>query len=254
MVKDAVGDEDAPIEIDGKKKKKKNEENDENDENAKSSVSEVKEDDSMKEVTEKKKKKKSKLASESHDENGTQENSLPAVAEKNVVDRGADAIDISLDSNKTEPIEKKRKKKVSGFEKLSDNDAEVFEKEKSHDTLDNGTGNKSKKRKRSASDESEDKHVEGVVAEESKKRKTGSAEDTEINAQQAEVETVHQGETKKDNGSVSLMKPQKPSVKQIDESEKGNLMNNGVGRSSEKKIAKKHRNGSAEVGHEAFIA
>lgn len=247
MVKDAVGDEDAPIEIDGKKKKKKNEEN------AKSSVSEVKEDDSTKEVTEKKK-KKSKLASESHDENGTQENSLPAVTEKNVVDRGADAIDISLDSNKTEPIEKKRKKKVSGFEKLSDNDTAVFENEKSQDTLDNGTGNKSKKRKRSASDESEEKHVEGVVAEESKKRKTGSAEDTEINAQQAEVETVHQGETNEDNGSVSLMKPQKPSVKQIDESEKGNLMNNGVGRSSEKKIAKKNRNGSAEVGHEAFIA
>lgn len=253
MVKDAVGDEDAPIEIDGKKKKKKKK-NEDNDENAKSSVSEV-EDDSMKEVTEKKKKKKkSKLASESHDENGTQENSLPAVTEKNVADRSADAIDISLDSNKTEPIEKKRKKKVSGFEKLSDNDTEVFEKEKSQDTLDNGTGNKSKKRKRSVSDESEEKHVEGVVAEESKKRKTGSAEDTEINAQQAEVETVHQGETKEDNGSVSLMKPQKPSVKQIDESEKGNFMSNGVGRSSEKKIAKKHRNGSAEVGHEALIA
>ncbi|CAI9108420.1 OLC1v1008007C6 [Oldenlandia corymbosa var. corymbosa] len=180
----------------------------ENDEDVKSSVPDVKQDDSLKEPADKKKKKKkSELTSESQEENGT------------------------LDSDRTEAKEKKKGKKDSLVE-ASDNGAEVFVKAQSHATLDAETDNKSKKRKRSASDESNETQTE--VVEDFKKRKTEGLKEAEVN-----------GETKEDNGTGSQLKTPKP-TKEFDESEKGSLMSNGVGKFSDKKSAKKLRNGSAE--------
>lgn len=283
-------DKDASVESASKKKKKKStEENG----HAKSVTSEVKADESMKELTDKKKKKiKNKLTSESHDDNGKQEDSLPEFIEgkpesfeiistngtKDSVEtikpkdklkkqklrtvspvddgKGAESaiirdtdmetVNVPLDDSKSKLKEKKRKKKDAVSEKLSD--IGVENKGSSQETSENVANKESKKRKRSASDGTNDKPVEGAAVEESKRRKTKGIEEAEVAVKQGEVNVVLGGdgyvggETEKENGDVSQREPQK----QFNENTKGSLKKNGFERSAAQKSARKQQNGSAE--------
>ena len=103
-------DKDAPVETASKKKQKKStEENDD----AKSVISEVKADESMKEPIDKKKKKENKLTSESLDDNGKQEDSLPKAIEGKPESLETISANGNKDSSETtKPKDKLKKQKL----------------------------------------------------------------------------------------------------------------------------------------------
>ncbi|KAL3506933.1 hypothetical protein ACH5RR_032315 [Cinchona calisaya] len=273
--KDAGGDEDTPVETISKKKKKKKNENDnaksaicelKTDESLKELIdkkerkskltSESRDENGTREESlhgvtgkpetletmtindnkhsvktkskDKSKKQKIEMVSPLEDDKGAE----------NAVVKDKDATDIPLGDSKTKMKEKKKWKKDSVSEKLSDNGVE--NKGKSDEASENVATKESKKRRRSDSDESKDKPDEEAAIEESKRRKKGKKE-ASVAVKQAEVNKVPEGDGRIGGKTKEEYGTQKSSIEQFDKSING-LENNGVERSS----AKKQHNGSIE--------
>ncbi|XP_027117930.1 uncharacterized protein [Coffea arabica] len=280
---DGTMDKDAPVETASKKKKKKStEENDD----AKSVISEVKADEFMKEpIDKKKKKKKNKLTSESLDDNGKQEDSLPKVIEGkpesleiisangnkdssettkpkdklkkqklrmvSLVDDGKGAESAVIRNTDTDTVDvplddSKLKLKEKKRKKKDVSDTGVENKGNSQETSDNVANKESKKRKRSASDENKDKPVEGAAIEESKRRKTEGIEEAEVVVKQGEVNSVLGGDGHVGGETEKENGDVSEPQKQFNVNTEGVLKKNGGERSAAQKSARKQRNGSAE--------
>ncbi|KAG8373977.1 hypothetical protein BUALT_Bualt11G0082200 [Buddleja alternifolia] len=173
-----------------------------------------------------KKKKKSKLPSESMDIDEKQIDAVPEITEtkhKGVLSKRNDSKD-----DAEVIVESKDKKKKKKKDDLMENGAKVEKKIIKNEATETGVNEsmkESKKRKRMASDENENQPGEEVAVEESKPKKTKGLEE---------------GKDGRQNKEENLF------AKQINESTNGILFNIGLDNLSERKSARKQRNGSDE--------
>lgn len=192
-----------------------------------------------------KKKKKDKKGLENDEGNGKKEKnkskSVSVVEDDQKIIKDNKAIGVPVEDCRTETNKKKKKKEVEVSKIASDKGEEMVDQEKYLEASEDRTKKKSKKRKLSASDESENKNTEKSESGESKRRKTEASVEAKVGVQQGDL-------NEQENGPSDQEESLKFSNKEVDGSTEGDHKeDNGIQKSAGLKSARKQRNGSAEV-------